>query len=109
MEGWKAVPQLIDEVLKEELSIRGEVGILGLLFSITSCHDPRDESEILPDYKSQNGCWTVSYGFEDDQTSFGMGWSGPNSTFGSKPDLKAQLQFAQNWKSFRDYIVVRDR
>jgi hypothetical protein len=102
-QGWKAVPSLLDELNDPKLTPRRRAWVLGLLFSITSWHDPQDEDDVLPSYESRSASWVVpgSVG--------GIGLGGSVQVSRDKIDEAKQKEFADRWKSFREYVIVREK
>jgi tetratricopeptide (TPR) repeat protein len=87
--GWKAVPALLDQLDAAKLTPQRRAWLLGLLFSITTWHDPRAQEGILDAYEQ----W---------------GPEGLEATGGILDETKQRL-FAQRWREFRNYIVVQEK
>jgi hypothetical protein len=105
--GWKAVPQMIDEVVNEVTPPRRRAWLLGLLFSITTYHDPRGADGVLPDHRSVSGGWSVQGGFDDRTSSGGGSFGSMSEVRNTKRDMTKQLEFAGRWEAFHKYLVVR--
>ncbi|MCE9562736.1 MAG: hypothetical protein K8U57_11880 [Planctomycetes bacterium] len=107
--GWRAVPELLGELENAKLKPHQRAWVLALLFSITSWHDPRDESEVIGRYESRSRGWVVSGGRNGKTYVMGAGSGGKLVTHTDAIDEKKQKVFAEKWRAFRDYIVVRDK
>lgn len=101
---WKAVPPLLDELHKENLSPGKRAWALALLFSITGHLNPMHENGLLPGYTLKMQSRSLYGG--DGLTSFKWGVArGDTGTI----DEKKQREFAKRWDAFRDNIAVRER
>jgi tetratricopeptide (TPR) repeat protein len=108
--GWKAVPALLDELENPKLTPHRRAWVLALLFSITSWNDPRDEAVSVGRYESRSRGWAVSGGRNGKTIVIGAGSGGGKLVFVSDTiDEKRQKVFAEKWKAFREYLVIRDR
>ncbi|WP_254512333.1 hypothetical protein [Anatilimnocola floriformis] len=98
--GRPAVPLLIDEVQKKDLSPGKRAWLLSLLFSLTGENDPRKENGIVASYSYSEGPWMTASGSDGGFSSFGLGVSSTGTMIGGKIEPDKQLEFVVKWKDW---------
>ncbi len=109
---WKAVPALLDGLADEKLTPKKRAWVLALLFSITGRNDPRGAEGVLGSYSDREAGWQVWGGVGGKAEAGGFGGSEDGHVwdlFGRGIDAKKQRIFAERWRAFKDFIVVRER
>ncbi|HLX63845.1 MAG TPA: hypothetical protein VKX17_21415 [Planctomycetota bacterium] len=104
--GLSAVPPLLDELESKGLSTSRRAWIFSLLFSLTSCNDPRYEQsgkQLLGSYEDQEGTWQIVGG----KGVMGFGAGGHGTSFGGPgPSETDQHAFTERWMKWKSYLKV---
>ena len=105
--GWKTVPVLLDELEDAKLEPARRAWVLALLFTITGRNDPRS-GEILGSYRDRQTWWQV-WGGRDGRMDAGGSGGRDEIKVEGKIDLAKQRQFAESWRQFRNYLIIREK
>ena len=97
--GLPAVPSLVDALHDPKLTAQRRAVILSLLFGLTGQNDPREARGVVAEYDSAEGPWAVS---GDGGGGFGLG--GTSTMTGGTIDENAQVQFAGQWETWKQFI-----
>ena len=104
--GLKAVPQLIESLQHDKLSLRTKACVLSILFSITGENDPR-ECTGLGEYDYLEGPWMVFGGQSGGPESGGIGFPVVGSSSWGKLDPTALQQLATGWAQWLTSGLVK--
>lgn len=112
--GLKAVPTLIDSLNNKSLSDGKRAWLLGILYSLTSEIDPRDNAIIggkgsaLGSYEYWESGWQIWGGQEGDALSGGFSPGSRGSVSGPEIDRKTQDRFIDAWKDWIKKAEVKE-
>jgi tetratricopeptide (TPR) repeat protein len=99
--GWKAVPILLAELERKDLTENRRSWVLAMLFGITGYHDPRSEPGVLGSRESVDRAWGWS-----NRRLVGR-WSEKRARQG-KIDPDKQREFARRWQGFEKNLDVTE-
>lgn len=100
--GLDALPTLLEILDDKNLAPRQRAEVLGILFSLTGQHDPRQGTHIVGGFQAHNGPWAIAA----QGRLMSMGFSDTEDAPGGTIDETSQKAFAEYWRAWKEYVRV---